>query len=135
MGHKHIWSITPGTEPEMTEPETQIPTLSLGLSSVNAATITINGEVMLDTAPGDTVTVNLVMPADKGYARIHWYLSDNELGFPTTPSGTDIETEVTHTFSMPSDASGVYTFKAYIYPHSSASDQSVYEYTIKIYCS
>ena len=101
----------------------------------DADTIEINGEEMLDTKPGDTVTVNLVMPSDKGYARIHWYLSDNELGAPMTPSGTGIETEVTHTFSMPSDASGVYTFKAYIYPHSSASDQSVYEYTIKIYCS
>lgn len=74
--------------------------------------------------------------------QIYWYLADpddsglgTQLGDPTTPSGDDIETEVTHTFSMPSDGSGVYTFTAYIYPHSSASDQSVYEYTIKIYCS
>ena len=114
-----------------------------GLSPANGFNnITINGEEMVDTAPGDTVTVDLVMPSDRGYSQIYWYLAGpndsglgNEVGTPTSPSGTGIETEVTHTFSMPSDASGVYTFTAYIYPHSSASDQTIYEYTIKIYCS
>ncbi len=116
---------------------------SLGLSPGNGFNnITINGEEMVDTAPGDTVTVDLVMPSDRGYSQIYWYLAGpndsglgNGVGGPTSPSGTGIETEVTHTFSMPSDASGVYTFTAYIYPHSSASDQTIYEYTIKIYCS
>lgn len=115
---------------------------SPGLSAVNASYITINGEEMVDTAPSDTVSVDLVMPSDKGYSQIYWYLAGpsdsgfgNQLGSPTTPSGSGIETEVTHTFTMPSGASGVYTFTAYIYPHSSASDQTVYTYSFKIYCS
>ena len=129
-------AITPSPAP------TPTPTPSPGLSPVGASTITINGEEMVDTAPGDSVSVDLVMPADKGYSQIYWYLAGpgdlgygNGVGGPTSPSGNGIETEVTHTFSMPSDASGVYTFTAYIYPHSSASDQTVYEYSIKIYCS
>ncbi len=115
---------------------------SPGLYPVNASYITINGEEMVDTAPGDTVSVDLVLPSDKGYSQIYWYLAGpndsgygNGVGGATSPSGNGIETEVTHTFSMPSGASGVYTFTAYIYPHSSASDQTVYEYQIKIYCS
>ncbi len=119
-----------------------LPVSSPGLSTVNASTITINGEIMMDTAPGDTVTVNLAMPDDKGYAVIYWYLAapgvsgpGSELGSTPISSGSGIETEVSYTFSMPSSPPGVYTFTAYIYPHSSASDQSVYEYTLKIYCS
>ena len=101
----------------------------------NASIITINGEDMVDSAPSDTFTVDLVMPADKGYSQIYWYLNAVQLGNRTTYFGTDIKTELSHSFTMPSNASGVYTFKAYIYPHLSASDQSVYEYIFKIYCS
>ena len=117
------------------------PSPSPGLPATDASTITINGEEMVDTAPGDTVYVSLVMPSDKGYSVIHWYLAGpddsgygSEIGSPTYSSGNDIETETTQMFSMPLDASGVYTFTAYIYPHSSASDQTVYEYSIQIYC-
>lgn len=59
--------------------------------------ITINGEEMVDTAPGDTVTVDLVMPSDRGYSQIYWYLAGpndsglgNGVGAPTSPSGTEI---------------------------------------------
>ena len=115
---------------------------SPGLYPVDASYITIDGEEMVDTAPGDTVSVDLVMPADKGYAMLYWYLAGpgetglgDEIGGPDYPSASGIETEVSYSFSMPSDASGVYTFTAYIYPHSSASDQTVYTYSFKIYCS
>lgn len=110
-------------------------------TTVSAANITINGEVMLDMAPGDTVNVKLVLPADKGYSEIYWYLAapgvsdrGNKLEEPMTPSGTSIETEVSFSFTMPSTG-GVYTLTALITPHSSVSDQTDYEYTIKIYCS
>ncbi len=113
-----------------------------GLSSLNSSYIKIDGEEMVNTAPGDSVSARLVMPSDKGYAKIHWYLAGpddaglgNELGNPTTSSWDDIEVELHHTFSMPSDASGVYTFTAYIYPHSNAEDHTVYTYSFKIYCS
>ncbi len=128
--------------PPVDDEEDEEDSSSPGLYPVNASYITINGEDMVDAAPGDTVSVDLVMPADKGYSMIYWYLADSsdsgygdQLGNPTTPSGNGIETELTHTFSMPSNASGVYTFTAYIYPHSSASDQTVYTYSFKIYCS
>ena len=135
---------TPALPDHFTNPPNVAPYVapSPGLSPVNASTITINGEEMIDAAPGDSVSVNVVMPSDKGYSYIYWYLAGpddsglgNSAGGTTTPSGYGIETEVTHTFSMPSDASGIYTFTAYIYPHSSASDQTVYQYSIKIYCS
>ena len=115
---------------------------SPGLSPVGTSTITINGEEMVDAAPGETISVNLVMPSAKGYSQIYWYLADpgvsglgNQVGNPTTPSGSGVETEVSSSFTLPSDASGVYKFTAYIYPHSSASDQKVYEYSFKIYVS
>lgn len=129
--HPHLHNY-PGTEFRVTEPGTPS---SPGLYPVGVSTITINGEEMVDTAPGDTVDVNLVMPDDKGYSLIYWYLEGDLLpNSPTRPSGSDIETEVSYDFSMPMDASGVYTFKAYIYPHTSSSDGEVYEYIFKIYC-
>ena len=97
---------------------------------------------MVDTAPGDSVSVDLVMPSDKGYTQIYWYLAGpndpgygSQIGSPTYSPSSNIEATSSFSFSLPSDASGVYTFTAYIYPHSSASDQTVYEYSIKIYCS
>lgn len=115
---------------------------SPGLSPVSTTTITINGEKMLDTYPGETVSVNLVMPSDKGYTKIYWYLAGpgdsgygSQIGGPTTSSNSVIETSVSYSFTLPSDASGVYKFTAYIYPHSSASDSTIYEYSFKVYVS
>ncbi len=116
---------------------------SPGLSPVSTTTITINGEVMLDKAPGDTVSVELVMPSDKGYSSITWYLAgpytDSSAGSQTsttTSSSSDIETAASHSLTLPTDApAGVYTFTASISPHSSAADQEVYEYSFKIYVS
>jgi hypothetical protein len=112
-----------------------------GLYPVGASTITIDGEEMVDTAPGDTVSVNVVTKAG-GVTQIYWYLADSDdtglgdqVGNPSYPPVDDVEADVSYSFSIPSDASGVYTFTAYIYPHSSAPDQTVYTYSFKIYVS
>ena len=123
--------------------DAQKPAPAFGLFPSDALYITIDGEEMVDTAPGDTVSVELVMPSDKGYSRITWYLAgpytDSSAGSQTsmtTSSSSDIETSASHSFTLPSDApGGVYTFTASISPHSSASDQNVYQYSFKIYVS
>ncbi len=115
--------------------------VSPGLSTVGASTTTINGEEMVDVDLGDTVSVNLVMPSDKGYSRITWHLAgpytDSSAGAQTsvtTSLSSDIETSASHSFTLPSDAPvGVYRLTASISPHSSASVQTVYEYSLKIY--
>ncbi len=135
--HPHLHQY-PGTEYRVTEPATPS---SPGLYPVGASTITINGEKMVDAAPDDTVSVNLVMPSDKGYSRITWYLAgpytDSSAGSQTsttTSLSSDIETSASHSLTLPSDApSGIYTFTVYISPHSSASDQNDYQYNLKIY--
>lgn len=116
---------------------------SPGLHPVGTSTVEHNGVEWPSTAPGDSISLNLVMPSAKGYSKINWYLAapsdtdkGSEIGSPTTTSGTSIETNVSHSLSIPSNAQGgVYTVTAYIHPHSSSSDQSVYEYSFQIYIS
>ena len=107
-----------------------------------AATIEIDEVDILSTMPGEQVTLDLVMPSDKGYSQIYLYLADStdtdygdQLGDTIRPSSSSVETAVTLEFTIPSGVSGVCTFTAYIYPHPSASVQECYEYKFKIYVS
>ncbi len=113
-----------------------------GLYPVGASLATVNGQEMPSLAPGDSHTAKLITKSG-GYAIVHWYLLPpgdsrtygDEL-FPTTyAQGSTVETEVTFSFTFPSSAVGVYKLTAYIYPHSSASDQTCYEYSYLIYVS
>lgn len=110
-----------------------------GLYPVGVSTIKIDGEKMVNAAPYDIIPVNLVTKAG-GITMIYWYFAGpddtglgDQLGYPTYPPADDVEADVSHSLSIPSDASGVYTFTAYIYPHSNAPDQTVYQYSFKIY--
>ena len=114
-----------------------------GLYPVGASYATVNSQQMPSLAPGDTHTAKLITKAG-GYAIVHWYLLPpgdsrtygDEL-FPTTyAQGPTVGTEVTFNFTFPSGArGGVYKLTAYIYPHSSAADQTCYEYSYYIYVS
>ena len=114
-----------------------------GLYPVGVSLATVNGQEMPSLAPGDSHTEKLITKAG-GYAIVHWYLLPpgdsrtygDEL-FPTTyAQGPTVGTEVTFSFTIPSGArGGVYKLTAYIYPHSSAADQTCYEYSYFIYVS
>lgn len=115
---------------------------SPGLYAEGTPTIEINDEEMVSAAPGDTVSVEVVMPSDKGYSEIYWYLaSPGESGYgsnqgKTISSNSAIDTSVTYSIDLSEDAQGgVYVFTAYIYPHSTSSDGEVYGFSIKIYVS
>ncbi len=107
------------------------------------STITIYDELMVDSYPGqEDISVILVMPSGKGYSQIYLYLADandtgygNQLGDTLRPSSSSLVTEVSLEIDIPNDVSGVCTITAYIHPHPSASDQTCYEYSFKIYIS
>ena len=130
------------TNTESTSASTSTPTAP-GLYPVGASLATVNGQQMPSLAPGDSHTAKLITKAG-GYAIVHWYLLPpgdsrhygDEL-FPTTyAQGPTVGTEVTFSFTIPSRArGGVYKLTAYIYPHSSAADQTCYEYSYYIYVS
>ena len=130
------------TNTETTPASTSTPTAP-GLYPVGASYATVNSQQMPSLAPGDTHTAKLITKAG-GYAIVHWYLLPpgdsrtygDEL-FPTTyAQGPTVGTEVSFNFTIPSGArGGVYKLTAYIYPHSSAADQTCYEYSYYIYVS
>ena len=100
IGPDNVWARS-----EVPVNEAQRPAPTLGLFPSVALYITIDGEEMVDTAPGDTVSVELVMPSDKGYSSITWYLAgpytDSSAGSQTsmtTSSSSDIETSASHSF-------------------------------------
>ena len=135
-------STSDSTNTDTTSTSTSTPTAP-GLYPVGASLATVNGQQMPSLAPGDSHTAKLITKSG-GYAIVHWYLLPpgdsrtygDEL-FPTTyAQGSTIGTEVTFSFTFPSGArGGVYKLTAYIYPHSSASDQTCYEYIYYIYVS
>ncbi len=129
---------------ETASTSTSTPTApGLYIYPVGASLATVNGQKMPSLAPGDSHTAKLITKSG-GYAIVHWYLLPpgdsrtygDEL-FPTTyAQDSTVETEVTFSFTIPSGAvGGVYKLTAYIYPHSSASDQTCYEYSYLIYVS
>ena len=138
-----IWAVNSVGNSSNTSSETTTTTPPIGLRPVGTSTVRINGVEWPSAAPGDSISLNLVMPSAKGYSKINWYLAapsdtdkGSEIGSPTTTSGTSIETNVSHSIDIPSNAQGgVYTVTAYIHPHSSSSNQSVYEYSFQIYIS
>ena len=116
-------------------------TPSVGLAPSGTSTTTVNGVTLPTITAGSTLSMDLTMSSSRGYSQIYWYLAapsvtglGTQIGSPTRSTSTSIETSFSHSFSIPTSSQrGTYTVTAYIYPHSSESNQSVYEYSFEIY--